>query len=94
MPDAMTTKMEHLTDDERRIHALYAYLGKQHLQGFTGQDVDYLLTTIAALRERVAGLEKALNDYLDWGPMTNSDRYLLEGRFRAALAAQPPTGGT
>jgi hypothetical protein len=50
MPDAMTTKMEHLTDDERRIHALYAYLGKQHLQGFTGQDVDYLLTTIAALR--------------------------------------------
>ena len=37
-------------------------------------------------RADVAELRAAIQDYVDWGAMTGSDRDMLEFRFRALLA--------
>lgn len=38
-----------------------------------------------ACNDRITKLQTAIKEYLDWGPMTSSDRYLFEEKFREVL---------
>lgn len=47
---------------------------------------------IDRLNVRVNNFETVIKDFLEWGPMTGSDRDMFHSMFKAALAGSEPKG--
>ena len=82
-----------LTSEERAafssLDRKLAYSG-EFKPAFSPAEIKSLRDACARLAQENARLRAALTDFLEWGPMTSSDRHLFTERFTELLTHPNP----